>query len=191
MEIENIFLPITEKVTLKLLQKHQNLDPVIRPFIYKTEPLKADTTILGNKTFLRYFRKFNDTSINENTDILEYQTPDIKVPCLPLSMMLTAFHTSHSLHTKGHSGAEKTYSKFTQCTDLDESIIQRLHNMSMKQIIPNSNTNCRKQVFKEQNLYYNHRIPFDTITNLRRKLMYNGISRRIHTLRSTKPSTSL
>ena len=30
LEIENIFLPITKKVTLELLQKHQNLDPVIR-----------------------------------------------------------------------------------------------------------------------------------------------------------------
>ena len=28
--------------------------------------------------------------------------------------MLTAFHTSHSLHTKGHSGAEKINSNFTQ-----------------------------------------------------------------------------
>ena len=28
--------------------------------------------------------------------------------------MLTAFHTSHSLHTKGPSGAEKIYSNFTQ-----------------------------------------------------------------------------
>ena len=118
MEIENIFLPITEKVTLELSQKHQNPDPVIRQLKswhkYKTKLLKADTTILGNITLLRHFRKFNDTSINENTDILEYQTPDIKVPCLPLSMMLTAFHTSYSLHTKGHSGAEQTYSKFTQ-----------------------------------------------------------------------------
>ena len=30
IEIENIFLPTTEKITLELLQKHQNLDPVIR-----------------------------------------------------------------------------------------------------------------------------------------------------------------
>ena len=99
-----------------MLQKHQNFDPVIRQlkswYKYKTKPLKVDTTILGSKTLLRYFRKFNNTTINENIDILEYQTTDIKVPCLPLSMMLIAFHTSHSLHTKGHSGAEKTYSIF-------------------------------------------------------------------------------
>ena len=43
---------------------------------------------------------------------LEYQTPDIKIPCLPLSMMLIASHIVHSLHTKGHSGAEKTCSNF-------------------------------------------------------------------------------
>ena len=30
VEFENIFLPITEKITLELLQKHQNLDPVIK-----------------------------------------------------------------------------------------------------------------------------------------------------------------
>ena len=80
-----------------MLQKYQNLDPVIRQLKswhkYKTKPLKANTTILGNMTQLRYFRKFNNTTINENTDILEYQTTDIKEHCLPLGMMLTAFHT--------------------------------------------------------------------------------------------------
>ena len=94
-----------------MLQKHQNLEPVIRQQKswpkFKTKPPKADTTILGNKTLLRYFRKINNTNINENTDIQEYQTNDIKVTCLPLSMMLLVFHTSHYLNTKGHSGAEK------------------------------------------------------------------------------------
>ena len=81
-ENENIFLPSTEKVTLEILQKHQNLDPVIRQLKswhkYKTKPIKADITILGNKTLLRYFRKFKNTSINENTDKLEYQKFDLK-----------------------------------------------------------------------------------------------------------------
>ena len=56
-EIDNIFLPPTEKVTLELLKRYQNLDPVIRHLKswpkYKIKPAKADTTILGNKTFLR------------------------------------------------------------------------------------------------------------------------------------------
>ena len=60
IEVENIFLPPTEKVTLQLLQKYQNFDPVIRQLKswnqYKTKPTKAGTTILGNKTLLRYFR---------------------------------------------------------------------------------------------------------------------------------------
>ena len=30
IEIEIIFLPTTEKIKLEFLQKHQNLDPVIR-----------------------------------------------------------------------------------------------------------------------------------------------------------------
>ena len=110
-----------------MLQKYEKLDPVIRRIkslhkYKKTKPLKADTTILGNKTFLRYFRKFNNTSINENTDILDYQTSDIKVPCLPLSMMLIAFHTSHSLHTKGHSEAEKKHSQI-----LYKILISQMH----------------------------------------------------------------
>ena len=134
---------------------------------HKTKPLKADTTILGNKTLLRYFRKFNDTSNNENKDILEYQTPDIKVSCLPLSMMLTAFHTSHCLHTKGHSGAEKTYSNFTQnfyfpnapiwikvlCNDCITCHLNKPY--------PNQKQIAEKQDFKAQSLYFKKRISFD------------------------------
>ena len=117
-EIENIFLPPTEKITLELLKQYQKFDPVIRQLKswhkFKTKPAKADTTILGNKTLLRFYRKSNNTTINENTDLLEYQLVDSKVPCLPLSMILTAFIISHTQNTKGHSGSEKTYSNFTQ-----------------------------------------------------------------------------
>ena len=90
LEIENIFLPPTDEITLELLKQYQNFDPVIRQLKswhkYKTKPVKAHTTVLGNKTLLRYFRKFNNTAINEITDLLEYQLNDCKVPCLPLSM---------------------------------------------------------------------------------------------------------
>ena len=75
LEIDNIFLPPTEKITLELLKRYQNFDPVIRQLKswhkYKTKPAKADTTISGNKTLLRYFRKYNNTTINENTDLLD------------------------------------------------------------------------------------------------------------------------
>ena len=112
------FLPPTDKITLELLKQYQNLDPVIRQLKswhkYKTKPVKANTTILVNKTLLRYFRKFNNTTINENTYLLEYQLNDSTVPCLPLSMILIAFNISHTQNTKGHSGSEKTYSNFTQ-----------------------------------------------------------------------------
>ena len=80
-------------------------------------------------------------------------------------MMLVAFHTSHSLHSKGaeKKNVFKNYTKFLlpKCTNLDKSIIQRLHNMSIKQTIPRPKTNCR-QDFKGQSLYFNHRISFDT-----------------------------
>ena len=98
------FSPPTDKITINTLKQYQNLDPVIRQLKswhkYKTKPVKADTTILGNKTLLRYFRKFNNTTINENTDLLEYQLNDSTVPCLPLSMTLIAFHISHTQNIK-------------------------------------------------------------------------------------------
>ena len=135
---------------------------------YKTKPVKADTTILGNKTLLRYFRKFNNTAIDENTDLLEYQLNDSKVTCLPLSMILIAFNISHTQNTKGHSGSEKTYSNFTQnfyfpyapiwikvlCNDC---IICRLNKP-----YPNQKQIAQKQDFKGKSLYFNHRISFDT-----------------------------
>ena len=116
------------------MKQYQNLDPVIRQLKswhkYKTKPVKADTTILGNKTLLRYFRKFNNTTINENTDLLEYKLNESTVPCLPLSMILIAFNISHTQNIKGHSGSEKTYSNFytkllfPKCTNLDKSTMQ-------------------------------------------------------------------
>ena len=110
--------PPTDKITREFLRQYQNLDPVIIQLKlshkYKTKPVKAATSILGNKTLLRYFRKFNNTAINENTDLLEYQLNDSIVPCLPLSMIVIAFNISHTQNTKGHSGSEKTYSNVTQ-----------------------------------------------------------------------------
>ena len=154
-----------------MLQKHQKLEPVIRQLKswhkYKTKPLKVDTTILGNETLLKYFRKFNNNTINENKDILEYQTTDIKVPCLPLSMMLIAFHTSHSLHTKGHSGAEKKHSQtlykilFTKCSNLDKVLCNNCITCQLNKPYPNQKQIAEKQDFKAQSLYFNHRISFD------------------------------
>ena len=101
-----------------MIQKYQHFDPIIRQIKSwhknKTKPAKADTTILGNKTLHRYFRKFNKTTINENTDLLEHNTSDSKVPCLPLSMILIEFNIPHTQNTKRHSGSEMTYSNFTQ-----------------------------------------------------------------------------
>ena len=58
-DIQNIFLPNAENLPLQLSQKHQNLRPVIRQFrfwySYKTNPIRAEITILGNKTILQYF----------------------------------------------------------------------------------------------------------------------------------------
>ena len=55
-----------------------------------------------------------NTTINENTNILEYQTPDFKVLFLPLSMMLIAFKTSHTLSTEDTQNQKKTLSNFIQ-----------------------------------------------------------------------------
>ena len=167
LEIENIFRPPTETITISTLKQYQNLDPVIRQLKswhkYKTKPVKADTTILGNKTLLRYFRKFNNTTINENTDLLEYKLNESTVPCLPLSMILIAFNNSHTQNIKGHSGSEKTYSNFIQNFYFPNAPIwiKVLCNdcivCQLNKPYPN-----QKQDFKGQSLYFNHRISFDT-----------------------------
>ena len=58
-EIQKSFFPNTEKLALDLLQKYQILDPVIVQLKlwhkYKTQPIKANITILGNKSLLRFF----------------------------------------------------------------------------------------------------------------------------------------
>ena len=81
--------------------------------------------------------------------------------------MLIAFHTSHSLHTKGHSGAEKTYSNFIQFFFPNAPIwIKVLCNdfitCQLNKPCRNQKQIAEKQDFKEQSLYFNHRISFDT-----------------------------
>ena len=172
LEIENIFLPPTETITISTLKQYQNLDPVIRQLKswhkYKTKPIKADSTILGNKTLLRYFRKFNNTTINENTDLLEYNLNESTVPCLPISMILIAFNISHTQNIKGHSGSEKTYSNFIQNFYFPNAPIwiKVLCNdcivCQLNKPYPNQKQIAQKQDFKGQSLYFNHRISFDT-----------------------------
>ena len=172
LEIENIFLPPTETITISTLKQYQNLDPVIRQLKswhkYKTKPIKADSTILGNKTLLRYFRKFNNTTINENTDLLEYNLNESTVPCLPFSMILIAFNISHTQNIKGHSGSEKTYSNFIQNFYFPNAPIwiKVLCNdcivCQLNKPYPNQKQIAQKQDFKGQSLYFNHRISFDT-----------------------------
>ena len=174
MEIENIFLPPTDKITINTLKQYQNLDPVIGQLKswhkYKTKPVKADTTILGNKTLLRYFRKLNNTTINENTDLLEYKLNESTVPCLPLSMILihNTFNISHTQNIKGHSGSEKTYSNFIQNFYFPNAPIwiKVLCNdcivCQLNKPYPNQKQIAQKQDFKGQSLYFNHRISFDT-----------------------------
>ena len=125
---------------------------------------------MGNKTLLRYFRKFNNTAINENTDLLEYQLNNSTVPCLPLSMITIAFNISHTQNTKGHSGSEKTYSNFTQNFYFPNAPIWRkvLCNdciiCQLNKPYPNQKQIAQKQDFKGQSLYFNHRISLDTIS---------------------------
>ena len=144
LEIDNIFPPPTDKITLELLKQYQN------------------------KTLLRYFRKFKNTTINENTDLLEYQLNDSTVPCLPLSMILIAFNISHTQNTKGHSGSEKTYSNFTQIFYFPNAPIwiKVLCNdciiCQLNKPYPNQKQIAQKQDFKGQSLHFNHRISFDT-----------------------------
>ena len=134
----------------------------------KTKPAKADTTILGNKTLLQFFRNFDNTTINENTDLLEYHLDDSKVPCLPLIVILIAFNISHRQNTK----SEKTYSNFTQNFYFPiATILKVLCNKvlcndcqicQLNKPYPNQKQIAQKQDFKGQSLYFNNRISFDT-----------------------------
>ena len=79
--------------------------------------------------------------------------------------MLIAFHTSHTLHTKGHSSSEKTYSKFIQNFYFPEphfGLKCYAETCQLNKPCPNQKQFAEKQDFKEQSFYFNHRISFDT-----------------------------
>ena len=75
-------------------------------------------------------------------------------------MMLIAFHTSHTLNTKGHFGSEKTYSIFIQNFYFPNAPIwiKTLCNdcMPIKKTLSKSKQIAEKQDFKIQSLYFNH-----------------------------------
>ena len=106
--------------------------------------------------------------MNKNTNILEYQISELKVPCLPLNMILQAFLISHSLNTKGHAGSEKTYSIFIQnfCFSIAPIWIKVLCNgcitYQLNKPHPNQKHITEKQDFKGQSLDFNHRKSFET-----------------------------
>ena len=83
-------------------------------------------------------------------------------------MMLIDFHTSHSLHNNGHSGAEKTYSIFIQNFYFPNAPnwIKVLCNDCIKcqsnKPYPNQKQIAEKHHFEGHSLYFNHRIAFDT-----------------------------
>ena len=83
--------------------------------------------------------------------------------------MLIAFHTSHTLHTKGHSGSEKkTYSKFIQVFYFPNAPIwiKVLTNdcitCQLNKPHPNRKQITEKQDFEGQSLDFDHRFSFDT-----------------------------
>ena len=169
--MSKLFSTTNRKNYTTIIAKISKTWPLIRQLKswhkYKTKSTKADTTIFGNKTLLRYFRKLNDTTINENTDFSEYQTPDSKFPCLPLSMMLIAFIISHTQKTKRRSGSEKTYSNFTQNFYFPNAPIwvkvlcNNCINCQLNKTYPNQKQIALKQDSKGQSPYFNHRISFD------------------------------
>ena len=83
-------------------------------------------------------------------------------------MMLIAFNTSHTLHTKRFSVSEKTCSKFILNVYFPNAPIwiKVLCNdciiCQLKKPYPNQKQIAEKQDFKGQSLYFNHRISFDT-----------------------------
>ena len=131
--------------------------------------MKGDITILGKKHLL-------DISVNSITQqkmkiiyiFLENQTPETKVTCLPLSMILLEFNISLPLNKKGHIGSEKTYSNFFQNFFFPNASIsiQVLCNKcitnQLNKPYPHQNHLAEKQEFKGQRLFFNHRKSFDT-----------------------------
>ena len=83
-------------------------------------------------------------------------------------MMLIAFNISHTLHTKGHPGSEKTYSNFTRNFYFPNAPIwikvfcNDCIKIQLNKPYPNQKQIATKQDFKGQSLYFNGRISFDT-----------------------------
>ena len=83
-------------------------------------------------------------------------------------MMLLAFNTSHTLHSKGHSGSEKTFSNLIQNLYFPNAPIwikviwNDCITCQLNKTYPNQKQIAEKQDFKGESLYFNHTKTFDT-----------------------------
>ena len=83
-------------------------------------------------------------------------------------MILLAFCISHSLKTKGHAGSEKTYSNniqnfyFPKAPNWIKILRNDCITCQLKIPYPHQKQIAEKQDFEGQNLYFNHRISYET-----------------------------
>ena len=93
-----IFDPVLHKV--KLWKKHNN----------KSHSITMD--IRGNKGLFAFFRKLKSIIIDEKNGIrkiiMNMHKKSIIRACLPLTVLLSAFHENHCIDLVGHKGLEKT-----------------------------------------------------------------------------------
>ena len=91
-EIQDSFSAMHSETINRRNQKTQNLNTVIRQrnlgIKTKLVPKKPISPFQGNKTLLRYFRKLNKISKNNNTETLENHYTDTKKPSLPLLILI-------------------------------------------------------------------------------------------------------
>ena len=108
------------------------------------------------------FPKNNHTTTNGNTDLLEYHTPQPKIPFLPFSLFLFVFDSSHSLHTKEHAGSEKQKFVFLNAPTWIKLLCNDCRISQINKLFPHRKQLAEKQNFKEQNLHFNPRTSIDT-----------------------------
>ena len=93
-EINIYFYNEQKETSDTLLYEAQQHYPVIRQLLlwkkYKNQPPVPSLTIRANKSFLHYYRRFQDLSVNETNQLLYYiqETTSPKM-CLPLSLSLS------------------------------------------------------------------------------------------------------
>ena len=176
VKIADIFSDEKTKIKEELIKETQIFDSILhivkmwKKPINKPHSVKMD--IRGNKGLFAYFRKFKSIIIDDKIGTIKIMINIHKIwiigICLPLTVLLRAFHENHCIDLVGHTGLEKTKRNilekyyFSNINTWIKILIADCLQCQTNNMFANTEIKSKQEQFATTKTYFNEMIMIDT-----------------------------